>query len=159
MAGSTQTAAKQRKKAQPAVKARKKTDAARPSLDDPSLYVNRELGLLAFQWRVLEEAKDPTNPIFERVKFLSIVGSNLDEFFMVRVAGLSAQKDAGILEFGPDRMSPSAQLIAIRREIKRLKEATSECLEKELKPALAKEGIQILSHSKLNPKQDRKSVV
>src|SRR5215470_1565822 len=130
---------------QPAAKERKRNEAPLPSLTDPDLYVNRELGLLAFQWRVLEEAKDPTNPILERARFLSILGSNLDEFYMVRVAGLSAQKDAGILEFGPDRMSPSAQLIAIRRQVKLLKDATTECLEKELKPALAKEGIEILS--------------
>ena len=83
-----------------------------PNLDAPELYVNRELALLNFQWRVLEEARDPTNPLLERVKFLSIVGSNLNEFFMVRIASLNAQIDAGIPEFGPDRMSPSAQLLA-----------------------------------------------
>jgi polyphosphate kinase len=136
----------------PAAKERKR-DVPLPSLNDPRLYVNRELGLLAFQRRVLEEAKDPTNPILERARFLSILGSNLDEFFMVRVAGLSAQKDAGILEFGPDRMSPSAQLLAIRREVKLLKEAASDCLEKEIKPELAKCGIEILSHAKLTAKQ------
>src|SRR5215468_3426819 len=106
------------------------------SLNDPSLYVNRELGLLSFQWRVLEEARDATNPLLERIRFLSIVGSNLNEFFMVRVASLNAQLDAGIAEFGPDRMSPSAQLIAIRRETKRLMEAAHQCLETELSPAL-----------------------
>src|SRR5215510_1160694 len=142
-----------RANSQPAAKERKRSETPPPSLSGPDLYVNRELGLLAFQWRVLEEAKDPTNPILERVRFLAILRSNLDEFFMVRVAGLSAQKDAGILEFGPDRMSPTAQLIAIRRQVKLLKEAITDCLEKELKPALAKEGIQILSHSKLSPKQ------
>ena len=113
-------------------------------LDDPSLYVNRELGLLSFQWRVLEEARDASNPLLERVKFLSIVGSNLDEFFMVRVASLNAQLDAGIAEFGPDRMSPSAQLVAIRREVKRLVDAAHQCLEKELMPALAEEGIHVV---------------
>src|SRR4051794_31573232 len=112
---------------------------APPELDDPRLYVNRELGLLAFQWRVLEEAQDPTNPLLERVKFLSIVGSNLNEFFMVRVASLRAQVDAGIPEFGPDRMSPSAQLVAIRREVKRLVDAAHQCLERELKPRLTEE--------------------
>src|ERR1700761_5469176 len=69
---------------------------------DPSLYINRELSLLAFQRRVLEEAEDERNPLLERVKFLAIVGSNLDEFFMVRVAGLAAQLDAGSMEGGPD---------------------------------------------------------
>src|SRR4051812_39300011 len=114
--------------------------SGKPDLDDPALYVNRELGLLSFQWRVLEEARDETNPLLERVRFLSIIGSNLSEFFMVRVASLKAQLDAGILEFGPDRMSPSAQLVAIRRESKRLVEAAHQSLEKELTPALAEEG-------------------
>src|SRR6516165_8480986 len=90
------------------------------SLDDPALYLNRELSLLAFQRRVLEEAEDATNPLLERVRFLAILGSNLDEFFMVRVAGLAAQLDAGIMEVGPDRMTPRAQLISIRREVKKL---------------------------------------
>lgn len=132
----------------------RKSPAGPPDhLDDPHLYVNRELGLLAFQWRVLEEARDSDNPLLERVRFLSIVGSNLDEFFMVRVAGLRAQMDAGILEFGPDRMSPSAQLTAIRREVKRLQDAASTCFETELKPLLAAEGIRILSWSELTAHQ------
>ena len=70
--------------------------AEKIDLKDPALYVNRELSLLAFQRRVLEEAEDESNPLLERVKFLSILGSNLDEFFMVRVAGLAAQVEAGI---------------------------------------------------------------
>src|SRR5258706_3598729 len=126
---------------------------APPELDDPRLYVNRELGLLAFQWRVLEEAQDATTPRLERVRFLSIVGSNLNEFFMVRVASLRAQVDAGIPEFGPDRMSPSAQLVAIRREVKRLVDAAHQCLEQELKPLLEEEGIHILDYSELSEKQ------
>jgi polyphosphate kinase len=77
---------------------------------------------------VLEEAEDETNPLLERVKFLSILGSNLDEFFMVRVAGLAAQLDAGILEVGPDGMSPRAQLVAIRREVKKLLSEAHKCL-------------------------------
>ncbi len=131
----------------------KPQDALAHEFDDPTLYVNRELGLLDFQWRVLDEARDPGNPLLERARFLAIVGSNLNEFFMVRVASLTAQVDAGIPEFGPDRMSPTAQLVAIRREVKRLMDAAHQCLEKELKPALAEEGIEILSHSQLSEKQ------
>src|SRR5215471_11484064 len=127
----------------PAAAHPKKPVTPAPDLEDPALYVNRELGLLSFQWRVLEEALDQTNPLLERMNFLAIVGSNLNEFFMVRVASLTAQVDAGIPEFGPDRMSPSAQLVAIRREVKRLVDAANTCLEKELNPALAAEGIEI----------------
>src|SRR5437763_1872139 len=134
------------RKPAPATRA-KKHAAEGPDLHDPSLYVNRELGLLSFQWRVLEEALDDTNPLLERVNFLAIVGSNLNEFFMVRVVSLTAQVDAGIPEFGPDRMSPSAQLIAIRREVKRLVDAANTCLDKQLKPELATEGIEILSYA------------
>lgn len=68
---------------------------------DPRLYVDRELSLLAFQKRVLEEAQDNQNPLLERVKFLSIFGSNLDEFFMVRVAGLMRQAESGVVECAP----------------------------------------------------------
>jgi len=94
-----------------APKRRKQTRAeagAAPAvpLNDPSLYINRELSLLAFQRRVLEEAEDRGNPLLERVKFLSIVGSNLNEFFMVRVAGLVSQMEAGIVDAGPDGMPP-----------------------------------------------------
>src|ERR1035438_525467 len=96
------------------------TPPSEVDLKDSSLYLNRELSLLSFQRRVLEEAEDDANPLLERVKFLAILGSNLDEFFMVRVAGLAAQMDAGSVEAGPDGMSPRAQLVAIRREYKRL---------------------------------------
>jgi hypothetical protein len=138
----------------PSAVARTKKHAAHgPDLNDPALYVNRELGLLSFQWRVLEEALDDTNPLLERVNFLAIVGSNLNEFFMVRVASLTAQVDAGIPEFGPDRMSPSSQLVAIRREVKRLVDAANASLDKQLKPELAAEGIEIVNYADLSPKQ------
>ena len=81
--------------------------ASGPDLDDPKLYINRELSLLEFFRRVLEEAKDPANPLLERVKFLSIVGSNMDEFFMVRVAGLKQQIAAGVVEISPDGLTPA----------------------------------------------------
>ncbi len=123
-------------------------------LNDPSLYINRELGLLAFQRRVLEEAEDPGNPLLERVKFLSILGSNLNEFFMVRVAGLVSQMEAGITDAGPDGMPPRAQLIAIRREIKRLVADAYNCLAG-LRAELDQAGIRILEYSQLNEIQAR----
>jgi len=125
---------------------------AEPDLKDPSLYLNRELSLLAFQHRVLEEAEDDTNPLLERVKFLSILGSNLDEFFMVRVAGLAEQLEAGTIDVGPDAMTPRAQLLAIRRECKRLLNEAHRCLER-LLPALNEQGIFICEYSDLNPAQ------
>ncbi len=73
-----------------------------------SSYINRELSLLEFHRRVLEEAQDESNPLLERVKFLSIVGSNLDEFFMVRVVGLKKQVEAGVVELPADGMPPCA---------------------------------------------------
>jgi polyphosphate kinase len=123
-------------------------------LKDSSLYLNRELSLLAFQRRVLEEAEDDSNPLLERVKFLAILGSNMDEFFMVRVAGLAAQMDAGSLEAGPDGMGPRAQLVAIRREYKRLLNDGHRCLEK-LLPRLEAEGIGVRDYTDLNAGQLR----
>jgi polyphosphate kinase len=128
--------------------------AAEIDLKDSSLYLNRELSLLAFQRRVLEEAEDDANPLLERVKFLAILGSNLDEFFMVRVAGLAAQMDAGSVEAGPDGMSPRAQLVAIRREYKRLLNEAHRCLEK-LLPLLQEQGIFVHDHGELNAGQLR----
>lgn len=110
--------------------------------------------MLAFQHRVLEEAQDPTNPLLERVKFLAILGSNLDEFFMVRVAGLLAQVDAGTTETGPDRMSPSAQLVAIRRDVKKLFAEAHRCW-RDLSDALREAGVQVLDYGELSDKQRR----
>ncbi len=124
------------------------------ALDDPALYINRELSLLAFQRRVLEEAEDRQNPLLERVKFLSILGSNLNEFFMVRVAGLVSQMDAGITDSGPDGMPPRAQLIAIRREMKRLSADAYKCLAG-LHTELEEAGIRILDYSGLSETQLR----
>src|SRR5271154_5282672 len=139
---------KKRKKAAPPP-----PDVASVQLNSPSLYINRELGLLAFQRRVLEEAQSPQNPLLERVKFISIAGSNMDEFFMVRVAGLIDQVDAGIIDVGPDGMPPSAQLVAVRREVKKLLADAHKCLHDQILPALADAGIQILDYAALNEKQ------
>ena len=123
------------------------------SLDDPALYINRELGLLDFQRRVLEEAQDPRNPVLERLMFLSFVGSNIDEFFMVRVAGLKQQIEKGVLETGPDGMSPAEQLRAIRASVIRLFRSAYDSWSKELVPALHESGIHILSYAELTDDQ------
>jgi polyphosphate kinase len=86
-------------------KAAKKEQETKPrpvDLDDPKLYINRELSFLQFNLRVLEEALDTRHPLLERVKFLSIFSSNLDEFFMIRVSGLRRQLTAEIVEAPPD---------------------------------------------------------
>src|SRR5579863_1158321 len=129
------------------------TAPAVSAFDDPELYVNREISLLDFQRRVLEEAQDDTVPLLERVKFLSIVGSNLDEFFMVRVAGLKRQVEKGVLECGPDGMTPSAQLAAIRASIATLFHAAHECWQTQVMPSLRKAGIEVADYSQLTPSQ------
>lgn len=128
-----------------------------PDLDHPALYINRELSLLAFQKRVLDEAVDPSNPLLERVRFLSIVGSNLDEFFMVRVAGLIRQMDAGTTEVGADGMTAREQLDAIRNDVARLVNGAQRCLHRQLLPALEREGIHFLAYSELNGRQRLKT--
>jgi polyphosphate kinase len=130
--------------------------AGEPDLKDSSLYVNRELSLLQFQRRVLEEAEDENNPLLERVKFLSILGSNLDEFFMVRVAGLEAQLEAGTVDAGADGMSARAQLVAIRRECKKLLSEARRALER-LLPALNEQGIWIHEYGDLNEAQRKRA--
>ncbi len=124
-----------------------------PDLDDPKFYINRELSLLEFQRRVLEEAKDETNPLLERVKFLAILGSNLDEFFMVRVAGLRKQLEAGVVELPPDGLTPSEQLARIRKVALQLMTEARECLRDEILPLLRKNGINILDYAELSTRQ------
>ncbi len=116
-----------------------------PDLDSPRLFLNRELSLLEFQRRVLEEALDERNPLLERVKFLGIVGSNLDEFFMVRVAGLKKQLDVGVVDLPPDGMTAAEQLAAIRKLALSLMTQARDCLSKDLLPTLNKAGIHVLS--------------
>lgn len=124
-----------------------------PDLSDPSLFINRELSLLEFQRRVLEEAQDERNPLLERVKFLSIVGSNLDEFYMVRVAGLKKQIDAGVLDLPPDGMTPAEQLAAIRKVAHQLMTEAHDTMRDELLPALNNAGIHLLEYEQLTERQ------
>src|SRR5579863_3824075 len=123
------------------------------AFDDPELYVNREISLLDFQRRVLEEAQDDTVPLLERVKFLSIVGSNLDEFFMVRVARLKRQVEKGVVECGADGMSPSAQLADIRERVTALFQTAHECWQRQIQPLLSKAGIEVIEYSQLSSRQ------
>src|ERR1043166_8525955 len=135
--------------------ARKPTEpASLPALDDPSLYINRELSWLEFNRRVLEEALDPAVPLLERIKFLAIFASNLDEFFMVRVGGLQQKATAGIaVGSGADRMPPRDQLVAISSTVRVLFKSGYNCLREQLLPALEKEGIFLRIHKDLDARQ------
>ncbi len=114
-----------------------------PALDDPSLYINRELSWLEFNRRVLEEAQDPTVPLLERVKFLAIFSSNLDEFFMVRVGGLRQKVEAGLTRgTGGDRMPPAEVLARVGDTVRELVADQYRCLQG-LLPGLADEGVVI----------------
>ena len=123
------------------------------SLDDPSLYLNRDLSLIEFQRRVLEEAEDTENKLLERVKFLSILSSNIDEFFMVRVARLQQHVENNTGEPGPDGLSATATLDAIRNEVIALVDRAYRLLNADLIPSLDNAGIHILNYEKLNEKQ------
>ncbi|HKI54753.1 MAG TPA: hypothetical protein VJ987_11560, partial [Anaerolineales bacterium] len=124
---------------------------------DPNLFINRELSLLDFQSRVLEEALDESNPLLERVKFLAIFGSNMDEFFMVRVSGLRKQVEAGIIDVSPDGMTPREQLAAIRKRYIELDNEAHQCLQRKLLPHLKKVGIHILDYEKATKSQKAKA--
>ena len=123
------------------------------NIGHPTYYINRELGMLAFQERVFEEARDKQNPLLERVKFLAIVGSNLDEFFMVRAGGLKMQHDAGVKHLSIDGETPAEQLAAIRKTAKKLLLELRKYLKSELVPAFTEAGIFILQYDQLNKKQ------
>ncbi len=113
------------------------------------LYFNRELSWLEFNSRVLHEAFDERNPLLERLKFLSIFSTNLDEFYMVRVAGLRRQMAAGVTSSGPDGLSPSVQLEAIDKRVRELLTREHECLHQRLVPALHGAGIEFVHMSDL----------
>ena len=126
-------------------------------LNQPALFINRELSSLEFQRRVLDEAMDKSNPLLERVKFIAIVGSNLDEFFMVRVAGLKKQVEAGVHEAPPDGLTPEEQLAEIRKIAAQLMRQASQYFCQELIPALRQEQIYIYNYNDLTARQ-KKSV-
>ncbi len=123
------------------------------NLDDPILYLNRELSWLEFNNRVLEEAEDPGHPLLERIKFLAIFFNNLDEFFMIRISGLREQLTSGVLEASLDGTSPSEQLGKIRESLLASFARILRCWKEELLPSLSGTGIQILSYKNVKPKQ------
>ncbi|TES88891.1 MAG: polyphosphate kinase 1 [Anaerolineales bacterium] len=135
------------------VKKGQEIEEAQVDLNDPDLFLNRELSLLDFQARVLEEALDEDNPLLERAKFMAFVGNNLDEFFMVRVAGLKKQIAAGVVDVPPDGMTPAEQLAAIRKVTLRLMTESQNSFQKDLVPALDKVGVHILNYDDLTQKQ------
>ena len=119
------------------------------NLNSPALYINRELSWLDFNFRVLEEAQDDTNPLLERVKFLAIVANNLDEFVEIRVAGLLQLLKSGAQPSRPDGLNPSQQLKAIEIKTRKMVSDQYSCWNNELIPALASEGIHIWESVKL----------
>jgi polyphosphate kinase len=126
---------------------------AAADLEDPGLYFNRELSWLDFNDRVLQLAEDTSVPLLERVKFCAIWESNLDEFFMVRVANLHDQVEAGVDARGADGMSASEQIDAIHEQVIGQRERIGRCFERELRPALAEHGIRLVSAESASPEE------
>jgi polyphosphate kinase len=122
---------------------------------DPSLYINRELSWLEFNQRVLEESQDSKNPLLERVKFLCIVASNLDEFFEVRVAGLKQQRLSNVSAPGPDALSPSEQLAAISMRVRKMVDDKYRLWNDDLVPNLEQNNIFFLRYDELTDEEKR----
>src|SRR5947199_10550543 len=120
---------------------------------DPKNFINRELSWLAFNRRVLEEAQDPTQPLIERVKFLTIFSSNLDEFFEIRVAGIKQQIESETSDFGPDGLSATELFDRIQKRVRELAGMQYELWKNGLKPTLAKNGIRVHDVAQLNAKR------
>ena len=119
---------------------------------DRSLYINRELSWLAFNQRVLEEAWDERHPLLERVKFLAIFSANLDEFYMIRVSGLQAQRAAGVAEMAVDGLTPTEALALIQERVQALNAEARTCWER-LRGELSGNGITICRYEDLTPEE------
>ncbi|MCW8837920.1 MAG: RNA degradosome polyphosphate kinase [Thiovulaceae bacterium] len=122
------------------------------NLKNPQLYNNRELSWLQFNTRVLKQAQDESLPLLERLKFLAIYGTNLDEFYMIRVAGLKKLFQAGIIVSGADRLTPLEQLREIRKYLHQEQQVVEHCLNSILKD-LEAEGVFVKSYSDVNQAQ------
>ncbi len=125
-------------------------------VDDPLYLLNRELSWLEFNRRVLDEALDETTPLLERLKFLSIFSTNLDEFFMIRVSGLKEQVAEGVRGTSRDGMTALGQLVAIRERLLPMLEAQIECLNKAVLPQLDEAGIKIVAYKDLHGDDKKK---
>src|SRR5437773_4348562 len=123
---------------------------ARASVDNPAYYINRELSWLQFNHRVLEEAQDESNPLLERLKFLAISASNLDEFFEVRVAGLVQQIEDGYTEAGPDGLTLIEERDAISEEVHQFVGEQYQTWNDDLRPQLSEKGIRVLALHELD---------
>src|SRR6187399_805791 len=124
-----------------AIAAPEVAQTARERFSDPNNFINRELSWLEFNRRVLEEAQDPAQPLLERVKFLGIVSSNLDEFFEIRVAGIKQQIASETSDVGPDGMSPTALFEAIERVVHKIVAQQYALWKKEIEPLLGENQI------------------
>jgi polyphosphate kinase len=122
-----------------------------PKADNATrLFFNRELSLMEFNKRVLEEGIDDTNPLLERLKYLGIFSSNLDEFFMIRVSGLKEELEENVTELSADGMTPEEQLKEIRRRVVELIDQMSNCFQREILPELAKHNIHVVGYDSLD---------
>src|SRR5437667_3393998 len=119
----------------------------------PENFINRELSWLEFNRRVLEEAQDPTQPLIERVKFLTIFSSNLDEFFEIRVAGIKQQIESETSDVGADGLSPTETFNAIQKTVRELVGTQYALWNTEIAPALAKHNIRFHDVAQLNAKR------
>ncbi len=122
-----------------------------PSLDRPAYYQNRELSWLAFNRRVLEEAQDERNPVLERVKFLAITASNLDEFFEIRIAALLQRIEDGYSEAGVDGLTPTEEADVLARETHEFVADQHRCWNEMLRPLLAENDVRVLRLAELGP--------
>ncbi|MEX0774339.1 MAG: polyphosphate kinase 1 [Phycisphaeraceae bacterium] len=120
-----------------------------PESSSPGEFLNRELTWLQFNWRVLHEALDARTPLLERVRFLAIFTSNLDEYFQKRVGGLKRQIAAGVMTRSIDGLTPREQMDAIRRQVLAMQKLQADCFAQEILPGLAQRGIHLLSWSQL----------
>src|SRR5579862_5321709 len=129
---------------------RSETAVSPVPVDDPSLYISRELSWLEFNDRVLEEALDPRNPLLERLKFVAIYGTNLDEFFMIRVAAIKQQIEAQVVRRSDDGRMPAEHLSAISERLRTSLLTQMRLLNDDLLPALEREGIRLMRVSDLD---------